>query len=69
MAIIKGFLFIAEDEKVCYNCKHFRQHYIYEKHNKKLQACNAGHCVEPRVKNRKPDQKACKHFEWRNGNE
>lgn len=56
-------LLISEDEKVCCNCKYFWQHYIYNKHYECFQYCNAGHCVKPRVKDRKPNHKACEHFE------
>lgn len=56
---------ISKEEKVCVNCKYFIQHYIYDErfHNDFL-PCNAGHCVKPRVKDRKPGRKACERFEW-----
>ena len=66
----RGIFLIADDEKVCCNCKHFWQHYIYDKNflgDYTYIACYAGHCVKPRVKNRKPKYKACEHFEWKNG--
>lgn len=62
-------LMISEDEKVCFNCKHFCQHYIYTTTYRGMgySPCNAGHCVEARIKDRKPKHRACEHFEWKNG--
>ena len=60
-------LMITEEEKVCYNCKYFIQHYIYDKNNKKFSSCNNGHCVKLRTKNKKPKNKACEHFEQKKG--
>ena len=64
-------ILVSKEEKVCYNCKHFWQHYIYNKRHNRFDFCNAGHCVKPRIKNRKPDQKACEYFKQRKeeGNE
>ena len=63
-------LMISKDEKVCFNCKHFIQHYIYTKFYDRYMDyvhCNDGHFTEPRLKGRKPTHKACEHFEWKNG--
>lgn len=62
--VAKHFM-ISKEDKVCFNCKYFMQHYIYNKifHND-FSPCNAGHCVKSRVKDRKPTQMACEHFEW-----
>ncbi|MCI8628964.1 MAG: hypothetical protein HFE57_05600 [Firmicutes bacterium] len=58
-------LMISKEKKVCVNCKYFIQHYIYDKRfNNDFSPCNDGHCVKPRLKNRKPKNKACEHFEW-----
>ncbi len=69
MAIITRTLFVAEDEKVCCNCKYFVQFYtLYSYHQDNFfTACNAGYCVQKRMKNRKPKQKVCEHFEQKNG--
>lgn len=48
----------------CGNCAHYRQHYILSK------ACcegvNCGHCVYPRLKHRKPNDKVCTNYQYRN---
>ncbi len=67
MKIIETSIKIADYEKVCCNCKYFVQHYYYRERDNKFHICNAGHCVKPRIKDRKPDHKACEHFEWKNG--
>ena len=56
-------ILVSKDEKVCCNCKYFWQHYVYSEFYKGYTTCNAGHCVKPRNKNRKPEQKACEHFQ------
>ena len=61
---------ISKEDKVCFNCKHFRQHYIYTKFYDRYMdyaPCGVGHCTTSRIKSRKPTQKACEHFEWKNG--
>ncbi len=48
------------EENICRQCRHFRQHYVLDD-----QTCTAiccGHCVFPRLKNRRPDTPACGHF-------
>lgn len=63
--IMKTYM-ISEKEEVCSNCKYFMQHYVYDKRFcKDFTPCNAGHCIKPRVKDRKPSHKACEHFERR----
>ena len=47
--------------EICRKCKHFRQHYVY--YDRGYHWAYAGHCVYPRLKVRKPDEKACEHFE------
>ena len=49
------------DQKTCENCKHFVQHYF--KLNENYGKVHCGHCMHPRVKNRKPDEKACERYE------
>ncbi len=54
---------IQEDERVCANCKYFHQHYVKAELNwtdsdisedgKRYSPIHTGHCVEPRLKNRK----------------
>ena len=51
------------ENKTCENCKHFVQHYF--ELNKKYSTVHCGHCIHPRVKNRKPDEKACEHYKER----
>lgn len=48
---------IEENEEVCANCEHFCQHYTEKRYRDGrcgFVAVNYGHCVEPRVKERKP---------------
>jgi len=47
-------------ENICQTCKHFRQHFTRRNHSYIEVDC--GHCVYPRVKTRKPETPACKHF-------
>lgn len=51
---------INEKEEVCANCKHFIQHYTKTR-LKGVSPCNAGHCIYPRMKARKPGD-TCVHF-------
>ena len=48
------------ENKTCETCGHFRQHYT--KFKKKYGMINCGHCIFPRLKTRKPYEKACKHY-------
>lgn len=44
------------EENICRQCRHFRQHYVLDD-----QTCTAiccGHCVFPRLKNRRPGLRA-----------
>ena len=50
-------------DKICQNCKHFRQHYI--KAGRRYQELEEGHCVYPRLKQRERRTKACGHFRAR----
>ena len=55
---------IDETEEVCANCAHYRQHYRKERHPHGMEGfvpVNAGHCVEPRVKDRRPYD-TCERF-------
>lgn len=55
---------VLETEEVCANCKHFYQHYITDsRRGYGMLAVNSGHCVKPRVKDRKPCTPACKYWE------
>ena len=55
---------VFETEEVCANCKHFYQHYIPDvRCGYGMLAVNSGHCVKPRVKDRKPCTPACKYWE------
>lgn len=58
------------DAKVatCEDCKHFIQHYIKQDFaygGSGFSEAYAGHCTTPRIKDKKPDDKACKYFELR----
>ena len=50
-------------EKVCKNCAHYRRHYIMDRDS--CMAINCGHCICVRIKQRKPDAKACDQFVFR----
>ena len=48
------------EKNTCGQCGHFRRHYVLDE-----QLCTAvccGHCVFPRLKNRRPDTPACGSF-------
>ena len=47
-------------EATCQNCVHFRQHYVLDAKSAMKTEC--GHCVFPRIKQRRPRQAACVHF-------
>jgi len=49
--------------KLCKDCKYFVQHYI--KFGRKFTETNYGHCIYPRMKNRKMMQVICEHFTQR----
>jgi len=54
---------LNENEAVCANCKRYHQHYgIFEGDNGKVAPINCGHCVYPRMKERKPGTAACEHY-------
>ena len=46
---------------LCANCRHFRQHYIRMGPKRYVEA-NCGHCVHPKLKERKPKAPACDRF-------
>lgn len=48
-------------DKICENCKHFRQHYGLNDHQ--LFRLDCGHCVHPRLQSKKPRTRACERFE------
>lgn len=56
---------VAEDERVCLNCKHFIQHYIPGgfPYLENLVPINCGVCVYARRRHRKALQKGCEHWE------
>ena len=53
------------EDKICKDCKHFRQHYI--KFGRSYQEISYGHCVYPRLQKRESDTPACEHYKPRNG--
>lgn len=48
-------------ERICKNCKHFRQHYGLDE--RRLFRVYCGHCVLSRMKKKRPDTPGCEHFE------
>lgn len=61
---------IDNGEAVCANCKHYIQHYMRVFSGKssefvELRPVNYGHCIYPRVKDRKPGD-SCGLFEQGN---
>ena len=55
------------NEEICKNCVHYQRHYIVIK--SLCTPVNCGHCDYPRIKTRKPDTKACAHFQYHNHSE
>ena len=51
---------ITLDEIYCKNCKHYRQHYTFDR--ERLFRVPCGHCVFQKVKRKAPDAKACEHY-------
>lgn len=52
----------AAKEFCCKDCKYFFQHYGKGPRGQ-YREIYCGHCIKPRLKNRKPDAPACPHFE------
>ena len=48
------------EQKMCKDCEHFYQHYVYDQNQ--YHSANCGHCVYPALKDRRPETKACVHF-------
>ena len=48
------------ENQTCQNCEHFRQHYGVD--GTRIFRLYCGHCVLPRIKNKKPDHIACGQF-------
>lgn len=48
-------------DSICKDCKYFRQHYI--KFRKNYEEVFCGHCVHPRLKDRKPNTPSCARFQ------
>ena len=49
------------DRMFCKDCVHFRQHYALDQ--RKIFRVYCGHCMQHKVKKRKPDAIACEYFE------
>ena len=49
------------EEHYCKNCQHFIQHYALR--DGRLIQVYCGHCTYARPKTKRPDKKACEHFE------
>ena len=48
---------------VCKNCIYYHQHYILSE--ERCDWVNCGHCAYPRLKHRKPNDKACTNYQQR----
>ena len=48
------------ENQTCQKCEHFRRHYGVD--GTRIFRLHCGHCVLPRMKNKKPDQAACEKF-------
>ncbi|MBQ3000501.1 MAG: hypothetical protein IJD63_01995 [Oscillospiraceae bacterium] len=48
------------ENQICRKCKYFRQHYGLD--GTKIFRLHCGHCVLPKMRVKKPDQKACARF-------
>lgn len=57
-----------EEEKTCETCRHFCRHYIRWGGNK-YRPMDQGHCMEPRVKDRKTQTPACQRYSKKRGKE
>ena len=49
-----------DNPKTCLTCKHFRLHYI--KYGRSYSPIHEGHCVYPRLKQRRSETEACQHY-------
>ena len=47
-------------QNICGQCEHFHRHYVLDE-QALMPAC-CGHCVYPRLKNRRPDAPACGNY-------
>ena len=55
---------ILETEKVCATCKYYHPHYAPDElRHRGWVMLNCGHCVNPRLKPRKPGNEACNYWE------
>ncbi len=52
-------------EKTCETCVHFRRHYV--KFGFRYNPVGSGHCVYPRLKLRREDAPACRHYREKPG--
>ncbi len=48
------------EEKLCKDCKHFRQH--FSMNERKIFRVYCGHCTFQRPRTKKPDAKVCENF-------
>ena len=65
--VTRGIFLVADDEKVCCNCKHFIQYYLFNARTEECQIYHEGLCLFTKHKHRKSTQAACKHFQQENG--
>ena len=69
---VKGVWIIdrLQEVETCQDCRHFVQHYVKDYCGyRDYVECFAGHCVYPRMKDKKQRTKACKYFEQGNYDE
>lgn len=54
---------IMTEDVCCGNCEHFMQHYVWWENGiySGYTATNCGHCMYPRMKDRRAEQ-CCQHF-------
>ena len=50
-------------ELTCRTCVHFKQHYVVD--DQRCVMTDWGHCAYPRSRQKRPDTKACAHYEER----
>jgi hypothetical protein len=51
------------EKETCKTCKHFVRHYI--RCRNRYEGLERGHCVHPRLKDRRTDTPACQHYSER----
>ena len=55
-----------EETRTCESCQYFRRHYIRVGNNHYM-PLDEGHCIHPRLKDRKTEHPACQRFREKKG--